>query len=239
MNIPITFQLNDQATEAVKVLAGKIDPHRVATRIAVPLARHWRDHLAKLPKNKNGYPSTGFWEDAARRTTGTAVGPNVLLANDKLGLKKRLYGGSTKAVHAKNVTVPICAEANGTTVADWGMENLVLVILGDGRKFLCLWLGGQAGKAYHDTFSGKAPWRAAGKRPRMLKARLSGAVAQKPKVIVFKNSGSAAKDASHAAQTLKFLFRLMPETGEAAPMPNIIPSDLSEVVFNAVKDATK
>ena len=241
MNIAVTFQVNDQASVALKVQAGKIDPHKVSTRIAVPLARHWRDSLAKLPKNRNGYPSTGFWEDAARRVRGIAVGPDVLLSNDKLGLKKRLYGGSTKAVKAKNVTVPICAEAYGTTVKDWGIENLVLVILGDGRKFFALWLGGERGAAYSSTFKGKAPWRAAGKRPRALAAKVAGKELPKPKVIVFKNAGSSSKDASRAQRhmNLKFLFRLMPETGEAAPMPQVIPQDLAEVASKAALEAIK
>jgi hypothetical protein len=239
MNIPVTIQINDEASQAMRIKIAKADPHRVATRAAVPLARHWRDSLAKLPKNRNGYPSTGFWEDAARRVVGVAVGGDVLLKNDKIGLKKRLYGGSTKAVKHANVTIPICAEAYGTTVADWGMDNLVLVILGDGRKFLALWLGGERGAAYSSTFKGKAPWRAAGKRPRAFQAKVAGRELPKPKVIIFKQAGSAAKDASHAQQTLKFLFRLMPETGEAAPMPQVIPADMADVANKAAMEAIR
>lgn len=241
MNVPITIQINDESTIPIKVKIAKCDPHRVATRAAVPLARHWRDSLAKLPKNRNGYPSTGFWEDAARRVVGMAVGGDVLLKNDKIGLKKRLYGGSTKAVNHANVTVPICAEANGTTVADWGIDNLVLVILGDGRKFYALWLGGERGVAYSDTFKGKAPWRAAGKRPRAFQAKVANRELAKPKVIIFKNSSTGAKDMAHASRhaNLKFLFRLMPETGEAAPMPQVIPADMADVANKAVMEAIK
>ena len=241
MNIPVTIQINDEVSQAVRIKIAKADPHKVATRAAVPLARHWRDSLAKLPKNRNGYPSTGFWEDAARRVVGIAVGGDVLLKNDKIGLKKRLYGGSTKAVNHANVTVPICAEAYGTTVKDWGMENLVLVILGDGRKFLALWLGGERGAAYSSSFKGKAPWRVAGKRPRAFQSKVTGKALTKPNIIIFKQGGAAAKDASHAQQhnNLKFLFRLMPETGEAAPMPQVIPADMADVATKAVKEAIK
>ena len=87
MNIPVTIQINDEVSQAVRIKIAKADPHKVATRAAVPLARHWRDSLAKLPKNRNGYPSTVFWEDAARRVVGLAVGGDVLLSNDKIGLK--------------------------------------------------------------------------------------------------------------------------------------------------------
>jgi hypothetical protein len=257
----------------------------VATIAAVPLARHWRDSLAKLPQNKRGYPSTGFWQQAAQSvksvTLAESQGGYILLTADKLGLKKRLYGGSTKAVHHANVTIPICAEANGTTAADWGYENLVLVILGDGRKFLALWLGSPTVQKMFRSVNGKleskrfSKWKKrkaaaeesqlAGEGPKRfgvfgseqftreartirgftdkegnVHAGLND-ISKKPKVIVFKNAGSASKDASHAQRhmNIKFLFRLMPETGEAAPMPQVIPADMADVANKAVREAIK
>ena len=277
MNIPITIQINDEASQAVRIKIAKADPHKVATRAAVPLARHWRDSLAKLPKNRNGYPSTGFWEDAARRVVGLAVGGDVLLKNDKIGLKKRLYGGSTKAVNHANVKVPICAEANGTTVKDWGFENLVLVILGDGRKFLALWLGSTAVQKKYKGGESKKLTKWKKRKAAAEEAQLAGGgpnrfgvhgseqfttearsirgftdkkgnvhaglndISKKPKVIIFKNPGTGAKDMAHASRhaNLKFLFRLMPETGEAAPMPQVIPADMADVANKAVREAIK
>jgi hypothetical protein len=279
VNIPITIQISDEASQAIRIKIAKADPHKVATRAAVPLARHWRDSLAKLPQNKRGYPSTGFWEQAARSVRSVVLaesqGGYILLTADKLGLKKRLYGGSTKAVKHKNVTVPICAEANGTKVSDWGMENLVLVILGDGRKFLALWLGSTAVQKKYKAGESKKLTKWKKRKAAAEEAQLAGGgpkrfgvhgseqfttearsirgftdkegnvhaglndISKKPKVIVFKNPGTGAKDMAHASRhaNLKFLFRLMPETGEAAPMPQVIPADMADVAMKAVKEA--
>ena len=277
MSIAITFQVDDQATVAIKKLDGKIQPISVAQKISKPLAWYWRKSLAKLPQNKRGFPSTGFWGQAADSVIGNAVGGDVILSGKKLGLRKRYYGGSTKAVNHANVTIPICAEANGTTVADWGFKNLVLVILGDGRKFYALWLGSDVVQKKYKAGESKKLLKWKKRKADAELAQLSGGgpnrfgahgseqftreaqtirgytdkegvvhagindISKKPKVIVFKNAGSASKDVSRAARhmNLKFLFRLMPETGEAAPMPQVIPQDLGEVTRKAVMEATK
>ena len=266
MNIPVTIQINDEASQAIRIKIAKADPKRLAQFASKPLAWHWKESLAKLPQNKRGYPSTGFWQQAADSVIGNAVGGDVILKANKLGLKQRLYGGSVKAVNHKNVTVPICAEAYGTKAADWGLDNLVLVILGDGRKFLALWLGstavqkmykaGESKKltkwkkrkaAYEETqLAGTAPGRfgAHGSEQFTREAhdvRGSNDISKKQKVIVFKNPGTGAKDMAHASRhaNLKFLFRLMPETGEAAPMPQVIPADMADVATKAVREAIK
>lgn len=223
MNIPFKVIINDNATTAIRIKVGKCDPHRVATRVVVPLARFWRNHLAAMPKNKMGWPSTGFWEEAARRVVGIADGPTALLSSDKIGLRKRYYGGPTVAVNVENVTIPICAEAYGTTVKDWGRENLVLVILADGRKFYALWLGGSGGSNLRQSFKGKIK-RAEVTQRRANLFRTANAGQKKPDVIIFKQGGSSAHSRAERHLPLKFLFRLMHETGPAEPNPNVAPA---------------
>lgn len=244
-NIQVAF---DAATPAIKAKLANCDPHLVATRVAVPLARHWRDHLKSLPRNKNGWPSSNFWEDAARKVTGIADGPDILLYSDKLGLRKRYYGGPVKAVNVKNLTIPIAIEAAGTKAADWG-DQLTLVILGDGRKFLALWTGSEERqKAFHETI-GKAirnfnKRKAAGKiqiaahetlsrRVNLLREKLAQSDSYRPKVIVFKQS-SGAQGSANAAKNgnLKFLFRLIPMTKSQTPMPWVIPPDLGKKAYD-------
>ena len=239
----VTFNITDNATPALKAKLDKADPHRVATRIAVPLARHWRDHLKKLPRNKHGYPSTGFWEDAARRVTGLADGTTVRLWSDKIGLRQRYYGGVITAKNVQNLTIPICAEAYGTKVSDWGFDNLVLVILGDGRKFLALWLGNEDVAArYHervgkmiDKFNkrkaaGQIQGHASERLTRAVNRFREGLSQKKPSVMIFKGSGSGNKDAARTERhgNLKFLFRLIHSVDQAGN-PDVIPSDLLAV----------
>ncbi len=154
----ISFSVLDNASQAVRIKIAQCNPHRVAIRVAVPLAKHWRNHLARLPKNKMGWPSTGFWEDAARRVKGTPLQNAVMLSSDKLGLRQRLYGGTITARNSKNLTIPICAEAYGKMASEFG-DTLVLVVLGDGRKFLAQWLG-DGKKPHIIVMRGKASGKA-------------------------------------------------------------------------------
>ena len=245
----VTFNITDNATPALKAKLEKADPHRVATRMAVPLARHWRDHLAKLPRNKHGYPSTGFWEDAARRVTGVADGATVRLWSDKIGLHQRYYGGTITAKNVKNLTIPICAEASGTKVSDWGFENLVLVILGDGRKFLALWLGNEDVADRYQKRVGKVITsfnrkKAAGKIQRHASERLTnaanrfreGLAQKKPKVIILKGGGHSGISRAEKHSKLKFLFRLIHSVDQAGN-PDVIPSDLMAVAKDAALKA--
>jgi hypothetical protein len=246
----VAVQINillDGATPAIKARLAAADPHNVATRIVPSLTSHWRDHLSGLGQNKRGYPSTGFWEDAARRTRGVAMGPTAVLSCDKLGVRQRLYGGPIKAINVQNLTIPIAPESYGTRAADWG-DQLTLVILADGRKFLALWLGDEQSKEhyektlakYHAEFSvakkaGKIKARAAEastQRVQQLSERLAGR--GRPKVIMFKQSGAGTQARAEKHADLKFLFRLMPETAPQAPNPDVIPSDLSALAKQKV-----
>jgi len=214
-----------------------------------------------LPHNAHGFPATNFWESAARSLTGVAVGGDAKISTDKLGVRQRYYGGTIAARNVANLTIPICAEAYGTTVKDWG-DSLVLVVLGDGRKFLALWLGSDAAQAAYDKHLGKLAkafdpdasdserkraqkglWsRAETTASRVAKVRAAAAGQQKPKVIVFKGAGvggggaQAARAERHA--NLKFLFVLKASV-EQAGNPNVIPPDFDEVAKRQVREAIR
>jgi hypothetical protein len=231
MSVEVKINITlDSATPALQAKMAALKPHTLATKIAPPLAQHWRDHLAALPRNKHGYPSTGFWEDAARRVQGIATDDGAILSCDKLGIRQRLYGGPISAVHGKNVSIPLCEEAYGTSPKDWG-DTLTLVILGDGRKFLALWLGSE---------EARASLKAAGvgkraKRSDVVSRRahqFSSSTHERPKIIVFKpgsggSSNTIARTERH--MDLKFLFKLQPTTADQEPNPNVIPPDLADV----------
>lgn len=255
--IPIKIYFSNEATAAIRTKQGKLDPAVMCVRMAVRLARHWRDHLAKMPRKHTDHPSSGFWEDAARRVTGIAMGTvagggsGVLLRSDKLGLRKRYYGGPVVAVNHANITIPICPEARGTTVADWGRDNLVLVILADGRKFYALWLGGATAQKQFKSLFRKLGKRTEGSTRRANQFRegaqsddLIDRVQQarepkKPNVIIFKSKGSSTVARTERHGNLKFLFRLMKETAPQEPNPGIIPGDLSKVALDAAMEATR
>lgn len=239
--VGLDIKINDKAADAA--LAAKIracDPHRIATRIAVPISMHWRDALKALPRNSRGFPSSGFWEKAARSVTGVARGGDAVISADHLGLKQRLYGGRITARNVQNITIPICAEAYGTTAKDWG-DSLVLVILADGRKFLALWLGTEQAQATYAQHLGKLTKHASTTATRVARFRASTPKdAEKPKVIVFRGSGSGsgAKQVQRAQQhaNLKFLF-VLKHSVEQAANPAVIPSDMQEFALAQVREA--
>lgn len=244
--ITLEFDIRDGATPRLKKVLERAEPHQLASTIAPRCGEHWRDHLASLPRNKRGFPSTGFWEEAARRVVAVAVDGVVVLSCDKVGVRKRLFGGPVKAVNKKYVTVPLTAEAAGTTAKDWG-QALTLVILADGRKFLALWLGNAENRSLFEKTVGTTLRKfRKGQASGLIQAHAaerSAKAARKysygepkvPKVIIFKGSGGTSKAEKHG--DLKFLYRLMEETGDQAPMPQVVPPDLNQVALKAAKEA--
>lgn len=119
----IDFQ--DRAMPALQRQMAALAPEKVgkvvgpAERVAV------RDHLKKNPRNKKGWPSTGFWEDAARGTDWELVPDGVVIRINKLGVRQRYYGGTIRAVEAKFLTIPISSQAYGKTVADFPGSFLI------------------------------------------------------------------------------------------------------------------
>ena len=242
----VTYNINDMASPAIQAKLAQCDPHRIATRVAVRVSTHWRNHLAGMPKNRNGYPSTGFWEDAARRVVGIADGGTAKISSDKLGLQQRYYGGTITAKNANNLTIPICAEAYGTKVSDWGFDNLVLVILADGRKFLALWLGSEeAQSTYQKNFArlasrASSTTRRAGKlKPILAYDRMRSREIKKPSVIIFRKSGGSYSGArAEREMKLKFLF-VLKKSVEQAGNPDVIPDDIGIVATNAALEVIK
>lgn len=237
----VLFDVNDYATPELDLLLRLCDPHRVATYVAPKIGHEWRRILNALPRNRNSYPSTGFWQAAARSVKSVALGPNAVITADKLGLRQRWQGGTIAAKNVANLTIPICKEAYGTSVADWGQENLVLVILADGRKFLALWLGWTAAQNAYRKRLGNVNWNTAtGTVGRIGKLRADLAETpsnrKKPDVIMFKQKTSAAISRASAQANLKFLFVLKPSVEQGAN-PAVLPVSLFEYAFDKVKEA--
>ena len=239
VDLTLTITGDETARNAIRSRVERCEVHRVATRVAVPCAKHWRNSLAAMPKNRMGYPSTGFYEDAARRVVGLAQGGNVLLTSDKLGLRQRLHGGTITARNGKYLTIPICAEAYGTKVSDWGIENLVFVInRSTGNRFFALWLGSENATSILSKRRSAPGYanRAEVTTRRANKFRAANAGQKKPDVMFVGGSGGTSKAAVH--NNLKFLFLLKHSVDQAAN-PNVIPADMGEVAFEAVIEATK
>lgn len=113
------IDLKDRATPELNRQLAALAPEKVA-KIAGPRCREVvRNHIKRLPRNKRGWPSTGFWEDAARGTTWETNGNVLVIRVNKLGFRQRYHGGVIRAVEKQFLTIPISAQAYGKTVADF------------------------------------------------------------------------------------------------------------------------
>lgn len=137
----IDFQ--DRATPELQRQMAALAPEKLGKVIGPKLRETFRDHLKRNPRNKKGWPSTGFWEDAARSVTWTSDANSVTISINKLGVRQRYYGGVISAVKAKFLTIPISAQAYGKTVADFPGSFLITTPKG---AYIVQYSGGNTAK---------------------------------------------------------------------------------------------
>jgi hypothetical protein len=148
MIIPVLI-VTDQASAPLEKKVAALSSERVA-KVAGPRLREFtRDHIKRLPKNKKGWPSTGFWEDAARGCTWEVIGDvasrqhAVLIRVNKVGFKQRYYGGPIRPVSAKALTLPISPKAYGKSASEF--PGLFLMVTRKGA-YLVRYAGGTTAK---------------------------------------------------------------------------------------------
>jgi hypothetical protein len=131
MNTTLDIAIRDQANPALERLVNAMAPQRAAKVCGPRLREVTRDHLKKNPRNRRGWPSTGFWEDAARATSWEVIGDvasrshAVLIRVNKLGVRQRVRGGTIRPVRRKFLTIPIASQAYGKTVDDFPGSFLI------------------------------------------------------------------------------------------------------------------
>lgn len=114
------FDFQDYATPAIEKKLKSVQPSRLLPRILEACKVFWRNQLKSQGKNKRGWPSTGFWERAARSVTSRMVGDSAgeLLA-DHIGLQQRWKGGFIGPVRAKAITIPISPVSYGHVASEF------------------------------------------------------------------------------------------------------------------------
>lgn len=126
MNVPVTILVTDNASPALMAKIAKLQPARLAPIVGPRLNELTRDHLAKNGTNKRGWPSTGFWEDAARATNWKAVDAGgILISIAKIGVRQRYRGGPIVPKNVRALAIPINSESYGKTPKDF--DNLILI----------------------------------------------------------------------------------------------------------------
>jgi hypothetical protein len=119
---PIYTVSKDTATPWVKDFAARCEPERLKKIIARAGTNILKRHIESLPKNKQGWPTTNFWKDASRNTSGAVTSTGAIFTINKLGFRQRLQGGIIKPVNRRRLAFPARAEAYGKTPGEF--DNL-------------------------------------------------------------------------------------------------------------------
>jgi hypothetical protein len=119
MSLGITTSLRGNVTPAIEEVIAKTQPKRVAGVISEPARVFWRDRFISLGRNKHGWPSTGFWEGAARDTRSAVVDQGLLLTCSKLGARQRWLGGRITPQKARALAIPISPVSYGHSPSEF------------------------------------------------------------------------------------------------------------------------
>ncbi len=120
MSVALKINTFDRGvTEEFRTLERELSPAKLQAVYGPRLREQTRDHLAALPDNKRGYPSTGFWEAAARATRWQPEGDSIRIIVDKIGVRQRYYGGVITPVNKDALTIPISPLSYGKTAKDF------------------------------------------------------------------------------------------------------------------------
>lgn len=123
----IALQLSivrDTASPALKQLEGKVTPRRIGAAIGPAVKNLITANYLTLGKNKQGFPSTGFWANATRATRLELQPDGPLVITDWQGVRQRYFGGTIRAGQGtssatgqptKYITIAAIGEAYGKT----------------------------------------------------------------------------------------------------------------------------
>lgn len=121
--MPITLEITDNARPAMKQLTAGLSSPEFRGDIGRSVADCVRSHLAGLPPNKYGYPTTGFWQRAALATKSEVLPDGVSVSIDQVGVRQRYLGGPINPVRARRLTIPAKAEAYGHAATEfWNLK---------------------------------------------------------------------------------------------------------------------
>ena len=120
----MTIDIRDQASAALAALRAGVSPGAMNPAIGAGVVKLFQVWFRNNGTNKQGWPSTGFWADAARNTSWQLVPDGVLISAEKIGVRQRYQGGDIEPGPGKSfLTIPARAEAYGKRAGEF--DNLV------------------------------------------------------------------------------------------------------------------
>lgn len=127
-----TVNIQDQVSGALKALPAELAGQRLNPAIGAAEVLLFQFWFLALPSNQNGWPSTGFWADAARATNYSLLPDGVMVSVNQQGVRQRYQGGEIKPVNASYLTIPARVEAYGHRAGEF--DNLRLAFSRSGGR---------------------------------------------------------------------------------------------------------
>lgn len=124
-----TITIKNQASAAIARVSAAVSGARLNPQIGAAEVLLFKRHFLGLPPNKQGFPSTHFWADAARSTNFRLDPSGPVISINKQGIRQRRYGGQILPTGGrKYLTIPANAEAYGKRAGEF--HNLRIAKLG-------------------------------------------------------------------------------------------------------------
>lgn len=120
MSATVTLNITrDTATPAIRRMIDTCQPARLARICGPPLVDLTQKHLGAY-KNRKGWPSTGFGEQAADKTVFTPDKDGLVIIIQAQGARQLYHGGTIRPVTAKRLCFGITEESYGKHPSDFG-----------------------------------------------------------------------------------------------------------------------
>ena len=123
MNVTVPI---DTATPALEATMKRMTLPELQRRVGPACRLLTETHLAGLGQNKDGWPSTGFYQSFARNVrwvpdpTGVAVAILPAVINGRaVSFAQRRFGGTISPVTAKALAIPISPVSYGKVPSDF------------------------------------------------------------------------------------------------------------------------
>lgn len=119
MSVGVSITVTDTATPFVWEKIKTFSLANLQKLVGPALNRQLRQHFVANRGNKKGWPTTNFWERAARATSWDKSGAGVVVSVNQIGVRQRVFGGTVKAVNASALTIPISPVSYGHVASDF------------------------------------------------------------------------------------------------------------------------
>lgn len=135
--------INEDAGPMIRSSLKTTSPQNIKAAVGTACVRFVKQHVRSLGTNKRGWPSTGFYAEAARGTTWDETADGIMIEIDNPShpgsMRQRYYGGE---IHMKDklLAIPARAEFYGHDPGEF--TNLSFVPFGSGARALVIGKGG-------------------------------------------------------------------------------------------------